>query len=120
MEIVFESERNIRFSVGANYIYYKRTKRTLEILGLYVAETFRRKKVATKLIYYSLRVLLDWYPSIKKVLVDDMSDHSMSLKHNVYRQFGFKGNVNIGPERVLKVNSLFYRYYLKKIWMNFI
>ena len=118
-EFEFESKRSIRFKLGPdNFVVWKRrTTKTFQILWLFVADEFRGQRVATRLLFFSFLVLLNWYPQMKKVFVDDMSDKSSSLRHNVYRQFGFKDVAfGLGPEKVLSVNSLFRRYYLPKVF----
>jgi GNAT superfamily N-acetyltransferase len=115
-EVEFDSKTNIRFTFGKeNFLVWKRRNATtFEILWLFVEEDFRRRKVATRLLLFSFLVMLDWYPQMKRVFVDDMSDNATSIRNNVYRKFGFK---SLGYEKkAVTINSLFRRHYLFKVF----
>lgn len=125
MEISFESQRHIRFHVCESYIFYKRLNNTtFIILGLYVQ--VKNQRLGEKLLLFSLLVLREWYPLIRTVYVDDMSSNASSIRHNIYRNFGFRCLMKArpknahefwltGPEKKLVLNSLFTRYYLPKM-----
>jgi hypothetical protein len=96
------------------------------ILNLFVNPKYRNQQTASELIIKSIIFLRQLYPHIRWITVDDMSDNSTSLRHNVYRKFGFRTcypskvehNMLVlsGPEKQLNISpfGLFFRYYLKK------
>jgi|Laugresubdmm15sn_1035100.scaffolds.fasta_scaffold43235_2 hypothetical protein len=130
LEIAFESKSRIRFSIGdTNYLLVEKKRKRITILCFFVEEKYRCQHLGTQLLLYSILILCDWYPTINEFHVDDMSDYSNSVHHNIYRRLGFRCLVKpkyckinktfilYGPEKKLVVTkySLFWRYYLPKL-----
>ena len=127
----YESKRKIRFCFGNSYNLVYVNEKELKILYLYVEESLRSYGLGTLLLLHSIMITKEFYPCIVKVTLDDCSDNVCSVKHNIYRNIGFRFKqkakydkvnkifiIQGGPERELSLSkhSLFYRYYLKKWW----
>lgn len=125
----YETKRRIRFLYNESYILVYVKKTTIQILYLFVEEVLRGCGLATLLLIFAITRIKAWYPTIRKVLLDDCSDNVCSLKRNIYRNIGFRFLCRAkydkqkrefiiqGPERILslKKHSLFFRYYLPNV-----
>jgi hypothetical protein len=100
----------------------------IKIIWLDTKEAHRNHHLGLLLMYYGILRLKLVNPTIQYVMVDDVSDNSCRINHNIYNKMGFiyqkqvsldlhkKNSVILdGPEKQLEINDAFMERLTKNI-----